>query len=88
MKIEEIKAIFAGPKERGCRNKELCGVLSRIDEAFIYHTDRDILTHSPEKNPLENLDVILNGESDVLGITGRPQGTEWYNSYPLQNIMT
>lgn len=53
MKIEEIKAICAGPKERGCRNKELCGVLSRIDEAFIYHTDRDILIHSTKKTLLK-----------------------------------
>ena len=83
MKIEEIRAICEGPNERGCRNKELCEVLSRIDEAFIYYIDREILTHSPEKSALENMDEILTGECEVPGITGRPQGTEWYNSYPF-----
>ena len=83
MKIEEIRAICEGPNERGCRNKELCEVLSRIDEAFIYHTDREILTHSPEKSALENMDDILTGECEVPGITGMPRGTEWYNSYPF-----
>ena len=83
MKIEEIRAISEGPKERGCRNKELCEVLSRIDEAFIYYIDREILTHSPEKSALENMDDILTGECEVPGITGMPRGTEWYNSYPF-----
>lgn len=83
MKIEEIRAKSEGPKERDCRNRELCGVLSAIDEAFIYYIDRDILTHSPERSALENMDDILAGECEVSGITGMPRGTEWYNSYPF-----
>ena len=83
MKIEEIRAISEGPKERGCRNKELCEVLSRIDEAFIYYIDREILNHSPERSALENMYDILTGECEVPGITGMPRGTEWYNSYPF-----
>jgi len=82
MTIEEIRASCEEPKERGCRNIELCRMLCRIDETFVYHIDRDVLNHSPERSALENIDEILNGEV-MIETTNRSQGTEWYNSYPF-----
>lgn len=83
MKIDEIRVVCEGPKERECRNIELCRALSQIDEGLIYHIDRDVLSHSPERSALENLADILNDEHVMTEITGKPQGAESYNSYPF-----
>ena len=83
MKIEEIRAICERPKERGCRNIELCKALSPVDEDFIYLIERDILNHSSEMSALENIDTILTGEHDVSMGTGNPFVDECYNAYPI-----
>ena len=83
MKIDEIRAVCEDPKERGCRNIELCRALTQIDEGLIYHIDRDILNHSPERSALGNLADILNDECEMTEITGKSPGAESYNSYPF-----
>ena len=82
MTIAEVRASCEGPKERDCRNIELCKALSHIDEVFIYRIDREILNHSPERSALENIDEFLNDEM-LIEITNMFQGIEWYNSYPF-----
>ena len=83
MKIEDIRAICEGPKERGCRNIELCKAMSQIDEGLIYPIDRKILNHSPEKSALKNIDDILTGERASTEINDTKPEYEWYNSYPF-----
>lgn len=83
MTLEEIRALCNVEKVRDCRNPDLCKDLSQIDEGFIYHIDRDILNHSPERSALENIDDNLNDKDTMTEIADRYPGAERYNSYPF-----
>lgn len=79
MKISDIR-LLCGPPHEDERNRDICKSLNDVDEALIYHVDREILNHDKSASPLKNIDDILEGQTKVdAKIDEKP----WYNTWPF-----
>lgn len=79
MKISDIRLLCEPPHEEE-RNINICKSLNYVDEALIYHVDREILNHDKNASPLKNIDDILEGQTKVdAKIDEKP----WYNTWPF-----
>ncbi len=78
MKLSEIRKL-CGQRFNQERNDVLCQEISHIDEGFICHVDRDILTHDPDLSPLCNIDFALDELKNQHHISA---GNPFYNTWP------